>query len=98
MKKTTKLKAVMLLLVMVFGMLAPMTVTAQSDGFFSGGDDYMNRDGSGLSGDIINQGFGYNGGNTVTNQSFGEEAPLGNGLLIMIAAGAGYTILKRKRK
>lgn len=96
--RKTKMKSVVFAVAMSVGLLSSMTTLAQSDGFFRGGGDYMNRDGSGPSGDIVNQVFGDNGGNTVTNQSFGEEAPLGSGLLIMIAAGAGYTVLKRKRK
>ena len=96
MKKTTKkMKALALAMLMAIGLLSSMTCLAQSDGFFRGGDNYMNRDG-GPSGDIVNQGFGDDGGNTVTNQSFGE-APVGSGLLILTAIGAGYAVLKKKK-
>ena len=32
-----------------------------------------------------------------TNLSFGEPAPLGSGLAILLAAGAGYAVVRRKR-
>ena len=86
MKKATNRKALMLSLAMALGMLLPMTTNAQSDGFFRGGfDNYENRDG-----DIhIDDGTG------MTNEQFG--APLGSGLLILAAAGAGYVVARRKR-
>ena len=34
---------------------------------------------------------------SLTNQSFGQDAPLGSGLAILLAAGAGYAIVRRKR-
>lgn len=50
--------------------------------------------------------FGGNRGGGLSNQTFGENsggsatetdvAPLGSGLLIMVAAGAGYALLKKK--
>ena len=32
----------------------------------------------------------------ITNDSFGEEAPLGSGLVILLGAGLGYVALKKK--
>lgn len=32
----------------------------------------------------------------INNQTFGQEVPVGSGLFILLAAGAGYAILKRK--
>ena len=93
--RKTRNKNIVLAMAMAVGLLLPMTMFAQNDGFFRGGGDYINRDG-GASGDIVNQGFGDNGGNTVTNQSFGE-APVGSGLLILTVMGAGYAALRRKR-
>ncbi len=81
--KTTRLKAMMLSLTVAAMLLLPTTSTAQSDGFFK---NYDNGD---RDGDIA-----ITGG--LTNQTFGQEAPLGSGLLIMLAAGAGYAILKKK--
>lgn len=63
------------------------TLNAQgSDGFFRAGNDdsYSNRDGITLNG--------------LTTQDLGQEpAPLGSGLLIMVAAGAGYAVMRRKK-
>ena len=33
---------------------------------------------------------------TIDNQIFGQPVPLGSGLVILLAAGAGYAALKRK--
>ena len=32
------------------------------------------------------------------NQGFNQELPLGSGVLMLIAAGAGYAVLKRKQE
>ena len=84
MKKQKTLKALVLTAVLAFGMLLPMTTNAQNDGFFRNlNEDYDNRDGE----TIIT-------GSGITNQQFG--APLGSGLLVLVAAGAGYVALKKK--
>ena len=79
-----------------------------------------NRDGTGISGGVMNQGFGatqsglLNQGfgatdGNVTNQGFGAthggitnqtfDTPLGSGLFVLLAAGAGYaTLMTKKRK
>ncbi len=82
--KTTRLKAMMLSLTVAAMLLLPTTSTAQSDGFFK---NYDNGDRTGDDTEIT-------GG--LTNADFGESAPLGSGLLVMLAAGAGYVILKKK--
>jgi len=48
--------------------------------------------------DLYNQQFGSNdsGGYDLFNQTFGVESPLGSGLFILAAAGAGYALKKRK--
>lgn len=79
--------AVMTLLIMGGGINS--TLNAQkSDGFFRGGidDSYINRDGTNSEIDL---------GGTI-NQD--PTAPLGSGLLIMLAAGAGYAVVRRNRK
>lgn len=96
MKKTTTLKALVLSAIMTLGLALPMM--AQSDGFFRTADDYTDRASS--SWYLINQTFGENPG-TIANgglntQQFGST-PLGSGLLIMVAAGAGYVAVRRKR-
>ncbi len=86
MKKATKLKAFMLSLTMT-ALLLPMTSFAQqtSDDFFRVDDAFNgNRDvlTYSLTGSLANDDFG---------------TPLGSGLLILTAAGAGYAISRRKR-
>ena len=76
---------------------AQFMTTSQQDGFFrsSSNDSYGNR-----TEQIYfhtNQTFGADNEGNFTNQTFG--APVGSGLLIMLALGAGYGALKtRKRK
>ena len=88
MKKITKIKAMFIALMMLLGLIAPVTATAQhSDGFFRGGNDnYENR----------SEGINDNTGSGIQNDDFG--APLGSGLLILTALGAGYAVAKRRRK
>ena len=100
-----KKKNRLLLLAMMLALFLPMT--AQPDGshglFGRGG----NRDDIGVSGSVVNQGFGATDGN-VTNQTFGGTqggvtnqtfgAPLGSGLFILLATGAGYALLKTKKR
>lgn len=85
MKKTTFLKIFVLSLIMELGMIMPTTINAQSDGFFRGGEtgNYENRtEGMSL------------GKATPENPT---TVPVGSGLLIMVAAGAGYAVTRRRR-
>jgi len=84
MKKTTKLKAFALSVAMAFGMMLPNAAFAQSDDFFRSEDNF---NGNRFAADwaIINNGIGQ------------SEAPLGSGLLILSAVGAGYAVARRKR-
>ena len=111
-KKKTK-ALVMALSMAVVGLL-PTVAVAQGGGLFGRGDDAYNqglpnrgtasgygmldRGGSGNY-SLSNQQFGSgtNGGYELTNQTFGET-PLGSGLLVMLAAGAGYATIKSKKK
>jgi hypothetical protein len=63
----------------------------------------LDRDGSGSEEGgytLFNQQFGtdVNGGYDLHNQTFGQsnDSPLGSGWLILVAAGAGYALKKRK--
>ena len=80
------MKAFALTLAMALGMLLPTTMNAQSGGsdnwFRGGSDNYENRDG--VAAEI-----------GITNQQM-EQAPIGSGLLIMVFAGAGYALIKKK--
>lgn len=87
-KFKAKTKAFIMVAAMALMMLLPTNVNAQTkmDGFFESfnTDNYDDR----ASWDFV-----------VTNQQFGmNETPLGNGLLIMIVAGAGYVAIKRKKE
>ena len=89
MKQTIKLKAFALLLIMA----ACGVMQAQTDNFFRGGDEsYENRA-------SVNTPNGGDPGTGLHNQTFGQDvpAPLGSGLLIMAAAGAGYAVARRRR-
>ena len=86
MKKTTKLKAFALSVMMLACILVPTSAFAQqkSDDFFRDSDSFNgNRD------------FAVTW--AATSQNFGD-APLGTGLLIMLGAGAGYALLKKKEE
>lgn len=86
-----KIKYIITALFLAAVFLLPVSLNAQSDGFFRGGegDNYGNR-----ASDVILDGSGMSlGGATYENPT----APIGSGLLIMVAAGAGYMAAKRKR-
>jgi hypothetical protein len=69
------------------------TATAQNDGFFSNWDDYGNGlDRTGTGNDI---GFVLPNAHGTGND---YNAPLGSGLLILTALGAGYAIKRRRKK
>ena len=86
MRKQTKLKAFMLSLMMLTNIFLPATVNAQkSDGFFRESDNF-NGNRFAAEGAIINNGIGQ------------SEAPLGSGLLVLTAFGAGYVALKKKEE
>ena len=89
MKKTTKIKAVLLSMLMLFGIIAPTTVSAQrSDGFFRNyNDNYENR----------TEGISINDEGGIGHYGIGETVPLTSGLLIFTAIGAGYAMAKRRR-
>ena len=47
--------------------------------------------------DLTGQGFGATNGD-ITGQTFGENTPLGSGLFVLLAAGAGYASMKSRKK
>ena len=80
-----------------------------NQGFGGNSGNVYNQGFGGTSGGLFNQGFGGNSGGFynqnfggtqggITNQGFGEETPLGSGLFVLIAAGAGYASLKKRNK
>lgn len=80
------LKKYLLSLILLFGGVS-LSLNAQSDSFFRNGydNDYTNRDN--ITNDITLGG--------VTNDE-NPTVPVGSGLLIMVAAGAGYAVARRK--
>ena len=68
--------------------------SAQFDGFITrDGGDYVSRDGEGLSGTTPRLPHG-----GVGLDSNDQPAPLGGGLLVLTALGAGYAVSRRKKK
>ena len=96
----TKLKTYVAAMAMLF---MPLAISAQTDGFFSsdnGGGSRGVPEGSYTVNNVSVSGgslFGFedigSGGEARPN-----ESPIGSGLLIMAAAGAGYLLLKKKEE
>lgn len=71
-------------------MLMPFTMSAQgpfgSDNYFRiNEDNYSNR-----ASDPVIVG-------NINNQTFGQDVPVGSGIAVLVAAGAGYAIMKRRK-
>ena len=91
----TKLKAYVAAMAMLF---MPLAISAQTDGFFrsdnGGGSRGVTR--YPVTGDETPIEFGeFVGSGGVAPQN---GSPIGSGLLIMAAAGAGYLLLKKKEE
>ena len=56
------------------------------------------ENGYGYSGHSQNELLGRSGGTEgiINNQTFGQNVPLGSGAVILLSAGIGYALLKRK--
>ena len=80
-------KAISIAVMIFLGLIAPITTNAQSDGFFRYNENLYNDRDANINIWTANNGF--------QHDDFG--APLGTGLLILTAAGAGYAISRRKR-
>lgn len=92
--KSKKQKAFVLLMAMVALMLLPQTSNAQYR------DDRFGLQEWGQTGLLGKQGSGGNRGEgdgfDISNYGYGETAPLGSGLVILLGAGLGYVALKKK--
>lgn len=91
-----KKKAIVLSLAMSMALVWPIGVSAQSlfrrsvtDEEYYGAGNAKNQEG--LFGNRNLQTTG-----TINNQIFGQPVPVGSGVIILLAAGAGYAIMKRK--
>lgn len=87
MKKLSRLKALLLSLMMVVCFVLPSSAQ-KSDGFFKANDDIYNDRSS------VTISSGSSGGLQTDDLS---EVPVGCGLLILTAAGAGYALTKRRK-
>ena len=104
MKKQTK-RTLMFYVMMAVAMALPLNSFAQEKRGLFGSSNEANKEttggmlgGGGLRG---TSNIGTNPGNQPGNQPFGIDpttAPLGSGVAMLIAAGAGYALLKSKRK
>ena len=77
--------------------LLPLGAFAQEDGLFQRGltdEAYYGFGGSNKKAGLLGDRSVATG--TINNQIFGQPAPLGSGVIILLAAGAGYAILKKK--
>ena len=90
--RKVKKKALVFSMAWAAGLLMPMTMNAQSDGSRGIFDRGFEASESNRGGGMEWQGGG------MTPQNPNEEAPLGSGLMLLVAAGAGYAALKRKEE
>lgn len=71
-----------------FAIFLVFSLNAQSDNFFRGCYDlYEDRDGE----------ININDNGYIGNWGIGQTVPLGSGLMVLLGAGAGYAIARRKR-
>lgn len=99
MKKQTKKKgkAVALSLVMAAVLSLPVGAMAQEGLFQRGVADEVYYGYGGTNGKTELLGHrNVQPTGTINNQIFGQPVPVGSGVLILLAAGAGYAALKRK--
>ena len=105
MKKTRK-KAVVFSLLVAMGALLSANLPAQSQerpgGLFGSrsnnpSNGMLNRDVDVVRSNLNGQGFGATNCD-ITGQTFGDNVPLGGGLFVLLAAGAGYATIKSRKK
>ena len=106
MNKMSKKKTLVFSLLVAAGMLLSTNLSAQEQGrpggLFGGpssipSNGMMGRGSGSALGDLTGQGFGGTNGD-ITGQTFGDDAPLGSGLFVLLAAGAGYATMKSRKK
>ncbi|MBQ4205300.1 MAG: hypothetical protein II662_01420 [Bacteroidales bacterium] len=72
-----------------------LSANAQGDGFFNDWDDVSN----GIVFDDFDNGFTRGGGPNTPGHGGGDTpAPLGSGLLVLTAMGAGYMVARRRKE
>ena len=92
MKNNKKRKAIVLSMVMAFLLLLPLTMTAQYDESRYGLQPWF---GSSMMGKE-NGGGNRDEGIALSGAESENPTPVGSGIIVLMAAGAGYALLKRK--
>ena len=94
--KRVKLKRRAFVVLVAALVLSANTLSAQG-GLFKRGA-VAEENGYGYSSHSQNDLLGRSGGTEgiINNQTFGQDVPLGSSLVLLMAAGAGYALLKRK--
>ena len=82
-----------ILFAIAFVTMMTITANAQRDGFFS---TYDNMNDDRIGGGLPTIPYGSNVGGITGDVT--AEVPLGSGLLVLTAFGAGYAVAKRKKK
>ena len=96
-KTKKRQKTARLVLAMTLMSLLPLGAFPQEEGLFQRGvndEAYYGFGGTADKAGLLGNRSETTG--TINNQIFGQPVPLGSGVLLLIAAGAGYAILKRK--
>ena len=94
MKKADSLKAIVLSLGLA-ALMAPATMNAQINrGLLQ--NPYKDHDNSRRNESMMRAGDPKSIEGDITNDGFGNNAPIGSGLAILLGAGLGYVALKKK--
>ena len=80
-----------------FGLDFLFNLTHQSYGSDYNGNFTHQGYGSNFNGVFNHEGFGSDYNGNFNHQGFGNPLPLGSGLVVLLAASAGYTVVKRRR-
>ena len=84
-------------LLMLAALSAPLGASAQEGLFQRGASDEAYYGYGGTSGKTELLGHrNVQTTGTIDNQIFGQPVPVGGGVILLLAAGAGYAVLKRK--
>ena len=94
--KKARFRTILLSLLCGMCFMHPLSVPAQVDrGAEVNSNGLLNR-GSISTDNINNQPFGETQVG-ITNETFGNTTPLGEGLVVMLLGGAGYMMLKKRK-
>ncbi len=91
MYKKRKNEVILLSLLMAVALLLPFWVSAQDGLFQRGASTEVGRETEAGMLSQRNEAAG-----VINNQTFGQPVSVGSGIIILLAAGAGYEVLKKK--